>query len=307
MSTKQPLESLTRIGIAAKPQRGEIVGRLLEELVPWLEERGITVHLDTAAGESFDAAKNVVERSVLPTYADLIVVLGGDGTLLNVARHAAPAAIPILGVNLGSLGFLAEVTLDETFIALERVFRGDYGIEERTMLTCVVERNGEKFPQLPVVNDVVINKGALARIVELETYVDDQYVTTYRADGLIVSTPTGSTAYSMSAGGPVVHPIMPSLILTPICPFTLANRPIVVPDTGVIKVTLRTREEDVLISLDGQHAVFLMPEDTVEIRKAESNMLLLNATRFNFYEVLRKKLRWGEQFEQHQNEPPRKQ
>ncbi|MBI3090549.1 MAG: NAD(+)/NADH kinase [Candidatus Tectomicrobia bacterium] len=289
-------QRFNRVGIVAKAQKTDVLRRVLAELCAWLEARGITVYLNHVAGEAAPGSPRVVNRSVLPAYVELIVVLGGDGTFLSVARHASAAGVPVLGVNLGSLGFLTEVRLDELYGALEHVLDGKYALEERTMLECSILRGSEVLPQVPVINDVVINKGTLARIIELETYVDSQYVTTYRADGLIVATPTGSTAYALSAGGPVVYPTMPAMILAPICPHTLTNRPIVLPDSGIIEVTLRTHEEDALITLDGQHAVPLQPDDTVRVVKAACHMLLLNATGKSYYQVLREKLRWGENF-----------
>jgi NAD+ kinase len=224
------------------------------------------------------------------------MVLGGDGTLLSVARLLKEREVPILGVNLGSLGFLTEVTTQELFVRLEHVLDGAYSIQERIRLTTAIYRHsGESLQQPVVLNDVVISKGTLARIINLEVVVDDLYLTTYRADGLIVSTPTGSTAYSMAAGGPIVHPNLQALILNPICPYTLSHRPLVLPDTARIRVTLQTRNEDVLVTLDGQVGIPLHYQDVVEIQQASRPMRLIRTTKQDqYFQILRTKLKWGD-------------
>jgi NAD+ kinase len=280
-----------KIGIIAKP-RPE-AKPVLEELLKWVEARELEaiLDLDTAA---MIGATSAYRKGDVPSAVDLIVVLGGDGTLLSVARLVERKDVPILGVNLGSLGFLTELAVAELLPALDDVLAGHYSLSERVMLDCQVHRQGERIAQAVVLNDVVINKGALARIIEMETYVDGVYVTTYRADGLIISTPTGSTAYSLAAGGPILHPSLEALIVNPICPFTLSNRPLVIPDTVKIEVVLVKENEDVLVTLDGQVGVALRYRDVIEIRKADTRLKLIECPWRNYFEILRTKLKWGD-------------
>lgn len=256
-----------------------------ESLKTWLTGRGAKAVLFENEPEPHVPA--------LPEGIEIIVVLGGDGTLLSAARHYGQQGVPILGVNVGGLGFITEIALGELYPVLERVLAHDFDIEERMLLTATVIRGGEPIEQQGVLNDVVINKGALARIVELKTFIDDQYLTTYRADGLIVSTPTGSTAYSLAAGGPIVYPTLHTITLIPICPFTLTNRPIILPDTLTINVTLDARSRDVFLTFDGQLGLALQPEDQVEIRKAARTIRLVKSPSKTYFEILRTKLRWG--------------
>jgi NAD+ kinase len=235
-------------------------------------------------------------RATIPALVDFIMVLGGDGTLLSVARLLEEHDVPILGINMGSLGFLTEITTAELFPKLEKILEGHYVIQERMRLkTCIHRSGGVCLPQPVVLNDVVINKGALARIIDLETSVDDLYLTTYRADGLIVSTPTGSTAYSMAAGGPIMHPNLQALILNPICPYTLSQRPLVLTDTAHIQVLLQTGDEDVRVTLDGQIGVELYYGDVVDIQQAARPMRLIRTLKQDeYFHILRTKLKWGE-------------
>jgi len=230
----------------------------------------------------------------LPSQVDLLIVLGGDGTLLSVARLVGARRVPILGVNLGALGFLTEIPLEDLYRTMEEVLSGEYQFSERMMLTAHVLRQGEGIAEYSVLNDAVINKGALARIIEMETYIDSEYVTTYRADGLIISTPTGSTAYSMAAGGPIIFPSLQALVLTPICPHTLTNRPLVIPNWVKIEVILISEREDVYLTLDGQVGIALRYRDAVEVRSAEHSIRLIRSSHRSYYEVLRTKLKWGE-------------
>jgi NAD+ kinase len=288
------MTGLKRVGLIAKPH-AQGLRELLQQLIPWLAQRQIEVFLDqdTAATITHDVH---YPRSALPGLVDLLVVLGGDGTLLSVTRLLAHnQKVPILGVNMGSLGFLTETTTQELFSHLEKIFQGDYETQDRMRLHTCVNHQGDRLVQPLVLNDVVINKGALARILSLEVYVDDLYVTTYRADGLIVSTPTGSTAYSMAAGGPILHPMLHALILTPICPYTLSHRPIALPDTAKIDVVLQTQNEDVLVTLDGQIGIDLHYGDIVEIQRAAQPIRLIRTSKEDrYYHVLRTKLKWGE-------------
>ncbi len=220
-------------------------------------------------------------------------MLGGDGTILSVARSAHPFNVPIFGVNLGTLGFLAEVTLPDLYEVLEKVLNGQFECENRMLLDACVWRDKKKVGDYHVLNDVVINKGALARIVNLKVRVNSQYMTSYRADGLIIATPTGSTAYSLSAGGPIIHPSMDALVLSPICPFTLTNRPIVIPDQSLIQVELATENENVRVTFDGQEGCDMLQGDMLEVKKAQTSIQLIQAPGKNYYQTLRNKLHWG--------------
>lgn len=286
--------NLKRVGLIAKPH-AEGLRELLQQLLPWLEQRQIEVFLDHDTAAAIEHEVHY-PRAALPELADLFIVLGGDGTLLSVTRLLDyNRKVPILGVNMGSLGFLTETTTQELFSHLEKILQGNYETQDRMRLRTCVNRQGDRLVQPLVLNDVVINKGALARILSLEIYVDDLYVTTYRADGLIVSTPTGSTAYSMAAGGPILHPTLRALILTPICPYTLSHRPIALPDTAKIDVVLQTPNEDVLVTLDGQIGIELKYGDVVEIQRAAQPIQLVRTTKEDrYYHVLRTKLKWGE-------------
>jgi NAD+ kinase len=285
---------LKRVGLIAKPHAHGL-RELLQQLLPWLAQRQIEVFMDRDTAMTIEHDVHY-PRAALPELTDLLIVLGGDGTLLSVTRLLEHnKKVPILGVNMGSLGFLTETTTQELFTHLKKILQGDYQTQERMRLRTSVNRQGDRLVQPLVLNDVVINKGALARILSLEVYVDDLYVTTYRADGLIVSTPTGSTAYSMAAGGPILHPTLHALILTPICPYTLSHRPIALPDTAKIDVVLQTPNEDVLVTLDGQIGIDLKYRDVIEIQRAtEPIQLISTAKEDRYYHVLRTKLKWGE-------------
>ena len=229
-----------------------------------------------------------------PGRADLCVVLGGDGTLLAAVRALAGRPVPVLGINLGGLGFMTETTPDETDEVLAEVLRGRYETSRRMTLDAALLRRGRVVARDAVLNDVVIAKSALARMVELRVTIDRRMVTVYRADGLIVSTPTGSTAYSLSAGGPIVHPEMDALLITPICPHTLTMRPLVVPAESTVEVTLVTRDSEVYLTLDGQVGHPLRADDRVRVRRGAHPALMVRSRRRDSYEILRRKLRWGE-------------
>jgi NAD+ kinase len=223
----------------------------------------------------------------------LILVLGGDGTMIATARTIGDVEVPVIGVNYGGLGYLAEFRIEEMFSALELILAGNYALESRLMLDVELRRGDELITHNRVLNDVVVNKSALARIIEIETYLNNQFVNSFRADGLIVSTPTGSTAYNLSAGGPIVYPSMNAVVITPICPFTLSNRPIVVPDDSAIEVRLMTKNEDVALTLDGQVGFPLQFGDRLAIRKSATTFNLVRPTNRNYFDVLRDKLKWG--------------
>jgi NAD+ kinase len=282
-----------RLGIVAKTDRDE-ARTVVPQLLDWCAARGIQPILEKeTAGVCPQATCGVVGRSELPSHSDLLLVLGGDGTLLSMARMVGDLGAPLLGVNLGGLGFLTALTLDELFPALEAYLRDELVIEERMLLEARVYRQGERLGEYAALNDVVITKSAMSRIIRLEVAVDGDFATGYRADGLILSTPTGSTAYCLSAGGPIVFPTMDAVVLTPICSHTLTNRPIVLPATQRISITLLT-DQDVMLTLDGQVGFALKANDTVEVRRAAARTRLLRVPQKHFFSVLRTKLKWGE-------------
>ncbi|MFO7460499.1 MAG: NAD(+)/NADH kinase [Desulfatiglandales bacterium] len=264
-----------------------------QRLAHWLLERGIrVVSEEMSATAKFDACFE--DRSDIPQDVEFVIVLGGDGTLLGAARRVAGYGVPILGVNLGGLGFLTEITLKRLYPVVEKMLEGRLEVESRLMLETKVSRENEEICRFMVLNDVVINKGALARIIDLDVHIDDQFLTTFRADGLIVSTPTGSTAYNLSAGGPILYPTMSSFILTPICPFALTNRPIILPDTATIYITLtRKSEEKVSLTFDGQVGFDLRYADRVAVCKAGKRIRLIKSPDQSYFEILREKLGWG--------------
>lgn len=281
-----------KIGIISKPRKKD-AAEILASLVDWLHKRDVEPLMDKETAGLIDV-ETYYERQEIAALSEFIIVLGGDGTLLSVARHIGGRGTPILGVNLGSLGFLTEVTLEEMYPLLEEILAGKMRVVERVMLNASILRDEKEAARYLVLNDVVINKGALARMILMETLVGGKYLNMYRADGLIISTPTGSTAYSLSAGGPIVYPTVGSLIISPICPHTLTNRPIVVPDNMDIEVTLRTENEDVLVTLDGQEGFPLKYMDTIVVKKSASKTKLILSPKKDYYQILRQKLRWGE-------------
>ena len=289
--------SIKRVGIVVKPHQPDAL-KTLCGVVEWLNKRGITllggpeIERERIEHET-GCAVAVVDADKLAASVDLMLVLGGDGTMIATARMLGDTEVPVLGVNYGGLGYLAEFRIEELYSALEAILAGNYGVEKRVMLAVELWRGAEPVTRNRVLNDVVINKSALARIIEIEAHLNQQFVNSFRADGLIVSTPTGSTAYNLSAGGPVIYPSMNAIVITPICPFTLSNRPIVVPDESLIELRLITQNEDVALTLDGQVGFPLKPEDRVVIRKSKTTFNLVQPMNRNYFEVLRDKLRWG--------------
>ncbi len=280
------------IGILTKPKFPEIKSTL-QDVVAWLRARSINVILDTTSAALL-GEQGGVQKTQLASKADVLLVLGGDGTMLNAARLAGERSIPILGVNLGGLGFLTEVRLENLYPSLERVFTNDFVLDERLMLQTHVHRHGETVARGVVLNDVVISKGTLARMIELRISIQGQFVTNLRGDGVIVTTPTGSTAYSLSAGGPIINPAVQSLMVTPICPHTLTHRPLIVPATAEIEVTLTSKDDGAMATLDGQVGVAMIQGDTVEIKISEYRTRLIRFPESSYYDVLREKLKWGD-------------
>jgi len=282
---------MEKIGIICKtgvPEPAEI----LKELLPWLRQKSCETYVDNETASILNMEGT--PRSQIPSLAEVIIVLGGDGTMLSVARLVGNKGVPILGVNIGGLGFLTAVQKDELREVIDKVLSGECSVEERIMLTACVFRHSECIAEYIVMNDVVVNKGALARIIDLETYIDHNYVATFKADGLIVSTPTGSTGYALSAGGPILYPTLNSIILAPICPHTLTNRPIVLPDNVLVEIVLRSQNEDVFLTLDGQVGFSLRQNDTVEVKKSPFKTKLYIPCERDYFQILRTKLKWGE-------------
>jgi len=286
-------EKAKKIGVFCKPKAPSATD-ILGRLIPWLRKQNYHIFLDTGTAAIINETSSYEKREI-SQQADLLIVLGGDGTLLSVARAAHPHNIPILAVNLGSLGFLAEISIDELYPTLENILAGKFEIENRMLLNACIWRNGEKVEDHNVLNDVVINKGAVARVINLQVLVNGQYMTSYRADGLIIATPTGSTAYSLSAGGPIIHPSMHTLVLSPICPFTLTNRSILIPDQSIIQVKLAAEYDDVRVTLDGQEGYDMRAGDILEIKKTKTSLQLIRGPNKNYYQILRDKLHWGSQ------------
>tara|TARA_B100000745_G_scaffold106375_1_gene68084 strand:- start:676 stop:1581 length:906 start_codon:yes stop_codon:yes gene_type:complete len=286
-------EKAKKIGVFCKPKAPSATD-ILGRLIPWLRKQNYHIFLDTGTAAIINETSSYEKREI-SQQADLLIVLGGDGTLLSIARAAHPHNIPILAVNLGSLGFLAEISIDELYPTLENILAGKFEIENRMLLNACIWRNGEKVEDHNVLNDVVINKGAVARVINLQVLVNGQYMTSYRADGLIIATPTGSTAYSLSAGGPIIHPSMHTLVLSPICPFTLTNRSILIPDQSIIQVKLAAEYDDVRVTLDGQEGYDMRAGDILEIKKTKTSFQLIRGPNKNYYQILRDKLHWGSQ------------
>jgi NAD+ kinase len=267
-------------------------GALLRDILPWIEERGCRAFVEehVASGIGVPGYK----REEIPGKVDFIVVLGGDGTMLSAARQAAGRNVPILGVNLGGLGFITQSNKSDIFSALDMAIRGVCPVEERIMLDAVLIRDSAETSRFTALNDIVINKSALARMIEVETLVQERYLTTYRADGLVISTPTGSTAYSLAAGGPILYPTLGSIIITPICPHILTNRPLVLPDYLPIRVVLKVNGGKVFLTADGQTGCPMQKDDIVEIRKSGHITRIFTPGFYDHFELLRTKLKWGE-------------
>ncbi len=286
-----PIREIRTVGVCLKIHASDGAGEPVRGLVKWLEERRLGVRLDEGAAEC--VGRPGTDREALVAKVDLVVVLGGDGTLLSVARAAGPLSVPILGVNLGRLGFLTEIALDELFAALDRVLAGNARVEERMRLDVSAERDGRPLGSFLAFNDAVLNSLSFARMIDLEVFADGIAVTTYHADGLILATPTGSTAYSLSAGGPILDPSLAAIVMTPICPHTLTQRPLVLPESSRIEIEVHPRGGSVQLTADGQEGVALEEGDRVKVSRSEHAVRLVVSPFRSRYEILRTKLHWG--------------
>jgi NAD+ kinase len=286
------MPDIKTVGIFSKPGVAAAV-ELAPKLVAWLRDRGIRVRCDWETC-SYVADCEGLPRPDVPEGCDLVIVLGGDGTLLSAARAIRGREIPLFPVNLGGLGFLTAITLDELFPELERAFRGEHRVGKRKMLEVELVRGEENVAHYEALNDAVINKASLARMIDLEAYVDQMFVCAYKVDGLIVATPTGSTAYSLSAGGPIIFPSVAAFCLTPICPHTLTNRPLIVPESSVIRVVCLAEDGAAFLTIDGQVGEPLLHGDQIVCRTSAYAIHLIRPPRMLFFDVLRAKLKWGE-------------
>ena len=280
------------VGIISKPAIPH-ASSLVPALIQWLGERGLETRVDEETA-IYLGRTDGLRRNEVPEGAQLVIVLGGDGTLLSAARAVAGREIPLLPVNLGGLGFLTAITTDQLYPELERTFRGEQRIGPRRMLHAELIRRGEIVQSYEALNDVVISKTQFARMIDLEAFVDSQYVSTFKADGLIVATPTGSTAYSLSAGGPIVFPAVSAICITPVCPHTLTNRPVLVPETSTIELVSHATDNEAFLTVDGQVGEPLLKDDRVVCRRSEHQVLLVRPPKMFFFDVLRQKLKWGE-------------
>ncbi len=283
---------LKKVGIYAKKNHPD-VEKIVLEIRDRLNRDDITVLLEDSVAELIGQV-NGFAGDEIPDLVDLVIVLGGDGTLISVARQIAGRQVPIVGVNLGRLGFLTEITRTELPDMLDRLVTGDYQVSDRMMLDSLIYRSNQVIGTYTVLNDVVINKGALARIIDMDASIDGRHLCTYKADGMIIATPTGSTGYSLAAGGPIIYPEVNSLLISPICPHMLTNRPIVVRSHSVISIEVKFEDDVVFFTADGQVGRKLLPGDRVEVKRSEARTLLVSSPSKDYFEILRTKLGWGE-------------
>ena len=285
--------SIKKIGIISKPKKLEI-REIVPPLLKWLRERDIDVCIDKETGAIINTSEPCLTRNEMPGKVDLLMVLGGDGTLLATARALKGKPVPILAVNLGGLGFLTVITQEELYATLEGVLRGEYRSERRVQIEGSLIRADEVITSFLALNDAVLNKGAISRILDFELRVNGQFVSSYKSDGLIVSTPTGSTAYSLAAGGPITVPNVQAFIVTPICAHTLTHRPLVLPDTASIEIAVTTQREAAYLTVDGQVGIATHSEDRVRLKKADSYVELIQSPDKDYFRILQQKLKWGE-------------
>jgi NAD+ kinase len=289
------MPTIRTVGIVSKPN-SPAAANIVPALIEWLRGRGMAVRIDeqTALYAQPSGHPAGLPRDAVPEGCDLVIVLGGDGTLLAAARAIGRRETPLFPVNLGGLGFLTAITIDELYPELERALRGEHRIAKRKLLATEVVRGGEVVAAYEALNDAVLTKAAIARMIDLDAHVDEQFVCAYKADGLIVSTPTGSTAYSLSAGGPIIFPSVPAICITPICPHMLTNRPVLVPETSVIRIISRAPDESVFLTIDGQVGNPIREGDTLVCRSSDYALRLVRPPHMMFFDVLRQKLKWGE-------------
>ena len=282
-----------KVGIIGKRNQKELNG-VVRDLVGWLDENKIDYLVDSELGKNLKLKKSVKQADI-PKRVDMVIVFGGDGTFLSVSKQVNQYDIPILGINSGSLGFLTEFTLDELYPIMENIIQDNYEIEERSMLSASVFKRGKRFGTYTVLNDLVINNGKVSRIIDLAIYAEGNHVTTFKADGIIFSTPTGSTAYSLSAGGPIAHPTLPVTLVTPICPHILTNRPLVISNEMEIIVKVLT-EGSSYLTLDGQETVKVELNDEIRLIKSDSTVKLVKSPFRDYFSILKTKLMWGERY-----------
>jgi NAD+ kinase len=286
-------EKIRKVAIVAKPHMEE-ADDVVRKLTTWLKRHRVEPRVEVRVAQRLDDEPLSFPLAKPPRDVQLFIVLGGDGTLLSVVRAMGARQIPILGVNLGSLGFLTDVALSQLYPALESILAGDYIVQSRMMLDAVLQRRGKVLTRQTVLNDVVITKGAIARIIEVEVRINDEQVAMVRADGIIVSTPTGSTAYSLAAGGPILYPGLGSMLITPICPHTLTQRPVVISDRSSVDLFLRGESGEVYATFDGQASGAMERGDQVSVRKSRNAVKLINFPGHEYFRLLRHKLRWAE-------------
>jgi NAD+ kinase len=286
------MQPVKTVGIVSKPDVREGV-RIVPQLLEWLEARRVACRLDPPSAH-YAGRPQSLTRDEVPEGCDLVIVLGGDGTLLSAARAIAGRETPLFAVNLGGLGFLTAITVDELYPELERALRNEHRVARRRMLACEMHRGERVVSRYEALNDVVITKAHLARMIDLDCHVDAHFVCRYKSDGLIISSPTGSTAYSLSAGGPIVFPSVGALCLTPICPHTLTNRPVIVSDSSVIQIVNLAEDKAGYLTIDGQVGEPLKRMDRVVCRSSPNSLHLIRPPRMLFFDVLRQKLKWGE-------------
>jgi NAD+ kinase len=286
------MPDIKTVGIVSKPGV-PAAAELVPKLMAWLRERGINIRYDQETAE-YAGTSGALPRETIAEGADMVIVLGGDGTLLSAARAMDGRQVPLFPVNLGGLGFLTAITVDSLFPDLERAFRGEHRIGKRKLLHCQLVREGNVVGEYEALNDVVITKSAIARMIDLDAHVDQMFVCRYKADGLIMATPTGSTAYSLSAGGPIIFPSVASICLTPICPHMLTNRPVIVPDSSVIRIICQAEGDAAFLTIDGQIGEPLQKDDQIICRSSQHTLMLVRPPNMLFFDVLRQKLKWGE-------------
>jgi len=286
------MKNMKKIGIFVKAQ-DEAMAKATE-LEAWLKAKGIEPVTKQNVVAPITSKECLVENiQKAPSDLSCVVVLGGDGTFLSAVRWIQDTGVPLLGMNLGAFGFLTESSVEHLFPVMENIVKGAFTTEERILLSAKVLKDEKQLVCQTVLNDVVLNKDALARTVHIKTFIDDDYLTTFKADGLIVATPTGSTAYTLSAGGPIIYPTLKTIIMTPICPFTLTVRPLVLPETAIIRISIEERDAPVFLTFDGQVGLHVTHEDSIVIEKASHIVHMLRPTDLHYYHVLKDKLRWG--------------